>query len=137
MRYKRPDMKNALSIIESAKRDMAFTLSSIKPTEEAGTTIVRNVYECFRMLGDALMVIQGLESDDHIAPIKELLKIKVVTTRPINLIDNLRTLRHNINYYGYKPNLLEIKDVLSLAESCFEPLYKAVLEKIKTHKPPI
>lgn len=130
MRYKRPDKKNALSIIEVAKRDMDFTLS-IKVTEESSPTIIRNIYECFRMLGDALLIAQGIESEDHITPIKELLKVKVVTTRPIQLIDNLRRLRHNINYYGYKPNLIEAKDVISIAESTFKPLLNAILEKIK------
>ena len=130
MRYKRPDKKNALSIIEAAKRDMDFTLS-IEVTEESSPTIIRNIYECFRMLGDALLIAQGIESEDHITPIKELLKVKVVTTRPIQLIDNLRRLRHNINYYGYKPNLIEAKDVISIAESTFKPLLNAVLERIK------
>jgi len=130
MRYKRPDKKNALSIIEAAKRDMDFTLS-IEVTEESSPTIIRNIYECFRMLGDALLIAQGIESEDHITPIKELLKVKVVTTRPIQLIDNLRRLRHNINYYGYKPKLIEAKDVISIAESTFKPLLNAILEKIK------
>lgn len=129
IRYKRPDKKSALSIIEAAKRDMRFTLS-MELTEESGPTIVRNIHECFRMLGDALLVAKGVESEDHIEPIKELLKLKVETTRPINLIDNLRRLRHNINYYGYKPNLIEVKDVISIAKSCFEPLLKAVLEQL-------
>jgi hypothetical protein len=129
-RYKRPDKKNALSICEAARRDMIFTMT-IKATEESGPTIVRNIYECFRMLGDALLVAQGVESEDHIAPIRELLKIKVATSRPIDLIDNLRRLRHIINYYGYKPALIEVKDAISVAESCFEPLYKEVLRKIR------
>jgi len=128
IRYKRPDKKNALSIIKAAKRDMNFTLS-IGMSEEAGTTIVRNIYECFRMLGDALLVAKGIESKDHVAPIKELLKLKVNTTRPINIIDNLRKLRHNINYYGYSPKLLEIEDAVSLAKSCFNPLLRAVTKE--------
>ena len=129
-RYKKPDKKNALSISEAAKKDLNFTLS-IKPTEESGSTIIRNIYESFRMLGNALLISKGIESQDHIAPIKELLKIKVVTSRPINLIDNLRRLRHNINYYGYKPNLNEVNDVISIAKSCFEPLFKEVIKEIK------
>lgn len=130
MRYKRPDKKNALSIIEAAKRDMKFTLT-INLSEEAGPTIVRNVYECFRMLGDALLVAKGVESKDHIEPIKELMKVKVETTRPIILIDNLRRLRHNINYYGYKPSLAEVEDVISIAKTVFEPLLKVIVEKLK------
>ncbi|MBI2672748.1 hypothetical protein HYX19_00660 [Candidatus Woesearchaeota archaeon] len=129
IRYKRPDKKNALSIIGAAKRDMEFTLS-LKPTEESGPTIVRNIYECFRMLGDALLVAKGIESEDHIMPIKELLNIKVITTRSTNTIDNLRRLRHNINYYGYKPNLAEVEDAISIANSCFKPLLSAILKEI-------
>ncbi len=129
IRYKRPDKKSSLSIINTAKKDMKFTLS-LKPTEESGTTIIRNIYECFRMLGNALLVARGIESEDHITPIKELLKLKVSTSRPINLIDNLRRLRHNINYYGYSPKLIEVEDTVSIAKSCFYPLLEAVLKEI-------
>ena len=130
IRYKRPDKKNALSIVNAAKKDMKFTLT-LELTEESGATIVRNIYEYFRMLGDALLVAKGIESEDHITPIKELLKLQVSTTRPISLIENLRKLRHNINYYGYSPKLIEVEDVVSLAKSCFNPLLEAVLSQIK------
>lgn len=129
IRYKRPDKKNALSIVSAAKKDMKFTLT-LGPTDESGATIVRNIYECFRMLGDALLVAKGIKSEDHITPIKELLKLQVSTTRPISLIENLRKLRHNINYYGYAPKLIEVEDVVSLAKSCFNPLFEATLQKI-------
>lgn len=129
IRYKRPDKKNALSILDAAKREMKFTMS-LDTTEQSGSTIIRNVYECFRMLGDALLVAKGIESKDHIVPINELLKIKVSTSRPIYLIDNLRKLRHNINYYGYSPKLVEVEDTISLAKSCFEPLLKEVTKEV-------
>ena len=124
-RYKIPDKKNALSILDAAEREMKYTLS-LNVTEEAGPTIIKNIYECFRMLGDAVLVSKGIESSDHILPINEILKIKVITKRPINLIDNLRRLRHNINYYGYKPSLIDINDTISIAESCFYPLLKEI-----------
>ncbi len=133
IRYKRPDKKNALSIIEAARGDIDFTLS-IEITEKSSPTIVRNIYESFRMLGDAILTAKGIESKDHITPIKELLKIKVDTQRSINLIDNLRRLRHNINYYGYKPRLEEVIDAISIAKSCFGPLLKAVIKEIKKEK---
>lgn len=129
IRYKRPDKKNALSLIEAAESDMRFTLS-IEPTEGSGPTIARNIYECFRKLGDALLIAKGLESEDHVAPIKELMQIKVETSRPLNLVDDMRRLRININYYGYKPNLAEVNGVISIAKSIFEPLLKAVKEKV-------
>jgi len=129
VRYKRPDQKNALSILEAAKRDMSFTLS-LPPTEVSGSTIVRNIYECFRMLGDALLVAKGIKSTDHVVPIKELMKVKVTTSRSIYLVANLRGLRHNINYYGYKPNLFEVNDVISIAKDIFTPLLEAVTRKV-------
>lgn len=131
-RYKRPDKKNALSIIAAARKDMKFTLT-LHVTDESGTTIVRNIYESFRMLGDALLVAEGKESKYHITPINELLKVQVETTRPIHLIDNLRRMRHNINYYGYHPKIIEVKDAVSVAKSCFEPLLKAILTKVNTN----
>jgi len=133
LRYKKPDKKNALSILEAAERDMKFTLN-LKATDLSSTTIIRNIYECFRMLGDALLVSKGIDSKDHLAPINELLKLNVSTKRPINLIENLRRLRHNINYYGYKPRLEETIDVISIAESIFYPLVKTVRVEIENSK---
>ena len=133
MRYKKPDKKNALSILEAAERDMKFTLN-LKATDLSSTTIIRNIYECFRMLGDALLVSKGIDSKDHLAPINELLKLNVRTKRPINLIENLRRLRHNINYYGYKPRLEETIDVISIAESIFYPLVKVVRVEVENSK---
>ncbi|MBN2881835.1 hypothetical protein JXM83_07335 [Candidatus Woesearchaeota archaeon] len=129
MRIKRPDKKNALSIVLSAESDMKFTLT-LPVNESSSSTIVRNIYESFRKLGDALLINHGFFSENHIEPINELLKLNVKTSRPINLLDNLRRLRHNINYYGYKPNELEVFDVINLAKDLFEPLLLVVKDKI-------
>jgi len=129
MKYKRPDHKNALSILDAAERDMNFTLT-IAPTDESGPTIVRNIYECFRMVGDALLLARGIESEDHVTSIKELLSLNVETVRPINLVENMRWLRHNVNYYGYTPKLVEVKDVISIAETVFQPVLREARKKV-------
>ena len=77
------------------------------------------------------LITKGIESTDHILPIKELTNIKIETSRPINLLDNLRRLRHNINYYGYRPNIEEVKDVIDMAKNIFKPLFNYVLKEIK------
>lgn len=128
-RFKRPDKKDALSIITAAKRDMDYTLT-LKVDERSGAIISKNIYECFRMLGDALLVLKGIESKDHLEPINELLKLNIKTKRPLGLIGNLRILRHNINYYGYTPKISEVIDVISLAKDCFIPIYNEVFSKI-------
>jgi hypothetical protein len=119
-----------MSIVEAAQRDIRYT-DSLEVSELSGPTIIRNTYECFRMLGDSLLVAKGIEAEDHVTPIKELMKLKVKTDRPINIIDNLRRLRHNINYYGYKPALEEVKAVRELSKSLFEPIKNEVLKNIK------
>jgi len=129
MKYKRPDHKNALSILDAAERDMNFTLT-IAPTDESGPTIVRNIYECFRMIGDALLLARGIESEDHVTSIKELLSLNVETIRPINLVENMRWLRHNVNYYGYTPKIVEVKDVISIAKTVFQPVLREAKKKV-------
>ena len=130
MRIKKPDHKNALSIIEESERQMKFTLT-LHVNESSGFTIVRNIYECFRMLGDALLVNRGTSTIDHVEPINTLLNLTVETRRPIRVIDNLRRMGHNINYYGYRPTLGETNDVVDIAKACFNPLTQVVRKEIE------
>ncbi len=124
-RIKHPDRKNALSILQAAEREMQYTLK-LQVTDESAFNIIRNVYECFRMLGDASLVSKGFISQDHIEQIKELEGIPIKTERPIKIIDTLRKLRHNINYYGYIPSKAEAEDAISIAKACFNPLLEFI-----------
>lgn len=128
-RVKRPDNKNALSIINAAERELKFTLN-LPLNDESTFNIIRNIYECFRMLGDAILVSKGIVSQDHIEQIRALETISVKTERPIRLVDTLRRLRHNINYYGYIPSQLEAEDAISIAKVCFFPLLEAIRNKL-------
>lgn len=123
MRIKHQDKKNALSMVESAEREMRFTFT-LPVTEESAFNIIRNVYECFRMLGDARLVSKGFVLEDHREQIRELESMPVKTGRPIQVIDSLRKLRHSINYYGYVPSKAEAEDALSIAKACFYPLFE-------------
>ena len=112
---------------------MEYTLT-LESNDNSAFNIIRNIYECFRMIGDALLITQGIESEDHLAPIHELMKIKVETPRSITLVDHLRRMRHNINYYGYTPKKEESDDAISLAKACFEPLLNAVKIEIERNE---
>lgn len=129
MRFKRPDHKNALSLIEAAEKKMNFTLK-LELNEDSASTIASNIYECFRMLGDALYVKLGIQDASNKESVDELLELEVETTRPTNLIKTLKFLRHNINYYGYEPKLNEVADAINIAKACFNPLKEEVLKKI-------
>ena len=130
IRQKHPDKKNALSILHAASTQMEYTLT-LESSDGSAFTIIRNIYECFRMLGDALLIAAGIESQDHVTPLNELMKIPVETSRSIKLVDNLRRIRHNINYYGYTPQKVEADDAISLARACFSPLLTTVKKNIE------
>ncbi len=131
-RIKHQDNKNALSILNAAERELKYTLK-LPISDESAFNIIRNIYESFRMLGDAKLISKGLISLDHIQQIKELEMTPVNTERPIKLIDTLRKLRHNINYYGYIPSKSEADDAISIAKACFYPLLCAIKKEIEQH----
>lgn len=133
MRKKHFDSKNALSILEASEKQMKYTLS-LEASDESAFNIIRNIYECFRMVGDAILVAKGRSSEDHVEQIKVVEQLKVSTERPLNLIDNLRRMRHNINYYGYSPKKIEADDVILFAKLCFAPVLKVA--KIEIGKSP-
>ncbi len=130
-RIKHHDKKNALSIVNAAEREMQFTLKQ-SVTDESAFNIIRNIYESFRMLGDARLVSKGIVSQDHVEQIKELETMRVETKRPIKLIDSLRKLRHNINYYGYIPTKAEAEDAISIAHACFDPILKEIKKELES-----
>ncbi len=135
-RQKHPDKKNALSILNASFKQMNYTLT-LESTDDSAFNIIRNIYECFRMLGDSLLITKGIESSDHLAPINELKRIKIEAPRSLMLVDNLRRMRHNINYYGYDPKKPESDDAISLAKACFEPVFvevKKEVEKSEAHR---
>jgi hypothetical protein len=131
MRDKHPDFKNALSILTASEKQMRYTLT-LNVSDESAFNIIRNIYECFRMLGDAILVSEGKKSEDHVEQIRVIESLNIKTERPIKLVDNLRRMRHNINYYGYSPSKIEAEDAISLSKACFEPLFKEVSKIIKS-----
>ena len=128
-RIKHNDKKSALSIVDASEREMQFTLKQAV-TDESAFNIIRNIYESFRMLGDARLLSKGIVSQDHIQQIRELETVDVKTERPIKLLDVLRKLRHSINYYGYIPTKTEAEDAISIAHACFHPLLKEIKKEL-------
>jgi len=132
-RIKHSDKKSADSIVEASIKQMDYTLK-LESNDESAFNVIRNVYECFRMLGDALLVSKGLTSSDHIEQINAIENLNLQTNRPIRLIDNLRRMRHNINYYGFSPKKNDSDDAISFSKSCFNQVVKAIKEEIRKSK---
>jgi hypothetical protein len=82
------------------------------------------------MLGDAILTSKGIVSQDHVMPLKELEAINIPTKRPIKLIDSLRKLKRDINYYGYIPSKAEAEDAVSIAHACFNPLLDYIRKEL-------
>lgn len=129
MRIKQPDKKSALSLLLASENQMKFTLT-IKSTNESAFTIIRNIYECFQMIGKAILLAEGKESEDHIESLKALESLQVKTKRPIQLIDTLRKVRHGINYYGYAPSKAEADDAIEFAKDIYQSIFNASRSKM-------
>ena len=132
-REKIEDKNKALSLIESAKKDLEFTFK-LEISDESANTIIRNIYECFRMLGESLLIKRGIVTSDHIMMIDEIIKLNIETSRPLSVLDNLRRIRHNINYYAYRANKEEAKNFIDLAKSDFDKVFMKVKDIIKEKK---
>jgi hypothetical protein len=133
MRRRIPDKYRAQSMISAAEVEIKFT-KTLETTKESSSTIIRNIYESFRMLGDALLLIRGKEAvgvDHHGEMIKELFTLKVNTSRPIQVLLNLKTMRHKINYQGYIPHIEEAQDAISIMDTCFHPLVNKIKEELQ------
>lgn len=130
MREKKPDKQRAISLINASKNDIKFTLS-IKITKESSPTIVRNIYESFRRLGEAILIAKGFESSVHAEALNELFSLKVNTKRPIRIIENLKGIRDNINYRGYEASVNDAKESVEIAKDLFSDICRAAEEKIQ------
>lgn len=125
IRRRVPDFAKARSILAAAKIDMGF-VESMAVSRKSSQSIVRGIYEDFRMLGDALLAAQGFEAsgpDHHEEMIDALVRLQVKAPRPLMLLHEIRKLRHRVNYGGYVPSEEEARYVLSIKEA----LWKSVL----------
>ena len=127
MRKRSPDLAKARSLVTASESEMAF-LNTLDPTPEAASTLIRGIYENFRRLGSALLLLDGLEGD-HEQEIQALIQLNPSTARPVQVLHNLRRLRHDINYRGYQPSENDLRDVLSIKESCWGPILNEVKKR--------
>lgn len=127
----RKDLPYARSLVAAARIDMTY-LSSLAVTDDSVITVVRGVYENFRMLGKALLVARGtVVIDDHKESIAALLVLDVSLKRPLGSLDSLRILRHAVNYRGFVPSVAQALDALELARDCFDDLATNVEKEIE------
>jgi len=125
-----PDKSKAKGFVLRAEKDMKIILEMSK-INGSTNLIIRDIYECFRMLGEALLILRGIKSEGHVLPINELIKFSETEGHNLRMLDSLRRLRHNINYYAYSATQSEGEEVLRIANKYFNILADKILEKIK------
>lgn len=129
-RHRIPNFPKSMTLITAAEQDMRYVLS-LPAKIEGAATIIRGVYENFRMLGEAILVSRGIESTEHTVMIGALTQLSVKAPRPLGVLDNLRRLRHDINYRAYRPSMEELHDAISIAHLLFEPLKSEVFRLVQ------
>lgn len=127
MRENLPDKARAISLIQTSLSDMKYTLS-LNITYNSANTLLRNIYECFRMLGEAALLAKGIVPQDHIVCIDELMKL--AGNENSGYLEWLRRIRHNINYYGYKSTISDAQEAVIISNRYFNKLFEKVKEKL-------
>ena len=120
-------------MVNAAKVDMKF-IGSMPPKEEAAQSIIRGIYENFRLLGGSLLTARGRQTMDHChhtQMIDALNELNIPTSRPIHLLKELKKLRNSINYDGYLPTQQEVEFVISIKKALWEPVLTEVKKQIE------
>ncbi len=121
----RPDKAKARSLLSAAAQDIR-TAQELTIRKHTARTVVRNIYEAFRMLGEARLALAAIKSGDHDTQLQEVLRLEIHTTPPLRNLEHLKQLRHAINYKGYQPESEEVREALLLAQLVFPVCLQAV-----------
>ena len=126
-----PDVARARSLIAASEENLRFT-RTLQVTRSSTPTIIRNTYESFRMIGQAILYLRGNPSRHHSIQVGVLLELELSGRRPLRSIERLRELRHAINYQGYLPNEDEARDALAIADDLYELIVVEANKLIRT-----
>lgn len=132
MRTRTPDAPKARSLVRSAELEMEF-LDTLELSSKSASTIIKGIHENFRKLGEAVLISKGQEPEEHNNHqmcLQALMNLKVKTTRPLQVLDNLRKIRNDINYNGYIPSMADLDDVISIKKACWKPILEEVKKNI-------
>lgn len=120
-----PDKNRIESLIQASVSDMEYT-TSLQVKDKASNTIIRNIYECFRMIGEASLLKRGIKAQDHLICMDEL--IQLGKEENVQIIDWLRRIRHSINYQGYLAKAKEALEAKRIADMFFKKLVQKIIK---------
>lgn len=129
---KSPDKEIVKSLLNSAG-DAVETQIEKTLTEKSATSIFREVYEALRQLGDALWWMEGYEAQRHEASI-EIIKTADFLTPEQKVktlaLDRLKTIRHDINYRGFKVSVSQAEEIIDLWNSVSKSIHSFLKKQL-------
>ncbi len=135
LRKRSPDMKQADTLIDAAN-ERASIAKAIPLSEKSATTILSELYESFKNLGNARWWVLGYKptKDAHVVSMLIISKAQIAHAYKVQNIDRFRQLRNKANYDGYRVTLGEAKEILGLWNEVSEELIEWVKEKRSGNK---
>ncbi len=119
LRKRTIDTQRLNSLLSSAKDNSDYA-SSLEINEKSSTAIFKELYDCFRQLGDAKLLLLGYESQgkgSHEVSIEAIQEEKV-DFLAFNNLDRFRRLRNDANYKGYKATVADAQDISNVWKNC-------------------
>ncbi len=116
------DVELAKSLIAESGKILAV-IKELKPNDTNSTLLMRECYESFRQICEAIAVYKGYRTYSHeaiTAFIAEILNEKEIA----NSFDRYRKIRNSINYYGTPISLAETQKALAEIPKFIENLKK-------------
>ncbi len=133
MREKKPDLFRALSLLKAARIRHDFCMGLVV-SDESASTIVSEIYESFRMQGEALLIAEGKESigsESHTFVMNALIALRPSSQRPAQVLLNLKDIRNKMNYKGYIALAGEATEAKDIATSLFNALESQIKTQVQ------
>jgi hypothetical protein len=107
-----PDKRLARSLVRNAE-ERERALAQLNP-EEFSTTLAEGRYELLKELVTALMALEGYKPETHESLALYLLSRGDFSPKETEFLDELRKVRNNISYRGYRvtPDYLRRREAL-------------------------
>ncbi len=129
LRPRQLDVHRIKSMINIAETNMKV-VKRISLNEESATLIFRETYESIRQLGDAQWWLLGYEPKNHEVSMDILKEMEIKEKIRLNNLSLFKKIRHDVNYRGFKVDIIKAKNILEFWNKCSEEIINQIKQKI-------
>jgi len=123
-------MERIKSILISAETNAAVTLK-IPLNDDSASIIYRELYECIRQLGDAMLWINGYEPLNHEVSLDAIRSLDIKNKMPLNHLSRFKAIRNDINYRGFRASLAQAREIMDFWKKCGPEILEKIRKEIK------